>query len=119
MALEDVQAQASNAEQVHWPDWRAVVRPSSTGPQVTLLHQSETLKVVLVGLASGQALPPHAGAGASFHILDGEGEVLVGDTLVPVAAGSTVVVADGLQRSVRATTSLSFLGNLGDPASEE
>lgn len=103
----------------HWPDWRAVVHPGAEGPDVTLLHRSQTLKVVLVGLAPGQALPPHPGAAACFHILDGDGAVLVGDDLVEVSTGSTVVVPDGAQRSVQARTALVFLGSLGDPDSEE
>lgn len=101
-----------------WPDWRNTVRFSDGGPGVTILHESADLKVVLVGLEGGQALPVHPGPAASFHILDGEGVVLVDGEEVAVTAGSTVVVPPLGRRAVRATSRLVFLGNLGDPASE-
>src|ERR1035437_846923 len=44
-----------------WPDWRSTVAFSEDGPGVTLLHESPELKVVLVGLGVGQALPVHPG----------------------------------------------------------
>lgn len=99
-------------------DWRATVPYSATGPGVVLLHESAELKVVLVGLEPGQALPPHPGPAASFHILDGAGVVVVDDEQISVSAGATVVVPPGALRSVRALTRLAFLGNLGDPAAE-
>lgn len=102
-----------------WSDWRETVRYNGNGPGVTLLHESGDLKVVLVGLEPGQALPPHPGPAASFHFLDGEGVMLVGTDEVRVSAGATVVVPPGHTRSVRATTRLVFLGSLGDPASED
>ena len=101
------------------PDWRQVVAPQDAGPDVTLLHESAQLKVVLVGLAPGQALPPHPGPAASFHILSGTGVVVVDGVEHAVAAGATVIVAPGAQRSVRAASPLVFLGNLSDPASED
>ncbi len=109
----------TEAAQHHWPDWRAVTRPDEAGPNVTVLHQSDTLKVLLVGLAAGQALPPHPGPAASFHFLEGEASVLVGDETVNVSAGATVVVPDGVQRSIHAVTNMAFLGNMGDPAAEK
>lgn len=100
-------------------DWREAVRYSDAGPGVELLHASDQLKVVLVGLRPGQALPPHPGPAACFSILDGEGAVVVDGAEVPVRAGSIVVAPPGSLRSVRATTSLAFLGALTDPASED
>ncbi|MEO6886995.1 MAG: cupin domain-containing protein, partial [Jatrophihabitantaceae bacterium] len=76
-------------------DWRATVTYSDAGPGVVLLHQSSELKVVLVGLEPGQALPPHPGPAASFHILDGDGVVAVDDEQIAVSAGATVVVPTG------------------------
>src|SRR5665647_1135079 len=61
-----------------WPDWRSTVTFSEDGPGVTLLHESPELKVVLVGLGVGQALPVHPGPSASFHFLEGEGVMVVG-----------------------------------------
>jgi quercetin dioxygenase-like cupin family protein len=101
-----------------WPDWRSTVKFSEDGPGVTLLHESPELKVVLVGLEGGQALPVHPGPAASFHFLDGQGVMVVDTEEVEVAAGATVVVPTGASRGVRATSRLVFLGSLGDPASE-
>jgi len=102
-----------------WADWRDVVAPQETGPDVRVLHESDELKVVLVALAPGQALPDHPGPAASFHILSGSGAVVVDDAVQPVTAGTTVIAGPGSRRSVRADTALVFLGNLGDPASED
>jgi quercetin dioxygenase-like cupin family protein len=101
-----------------WPDWRTAVEFYDERPGVTVLHESSDLKVVLVGLEAGQALPVHPGPAASFHFLDGNGVMVVGAEEVAVAAGATVVVAPGALRAVRATSRLVFLGNLADPTSE-
>ena len=85
---------------------------------MTLLHESPELKVVLVGLEVGQALPVHPGPSASFHFLDGQGVMVIDAEEVEVAAGATVVVPTGAARGVRAISRLVFLGSLGDPASE-
>ncbi len=101
-----------------WPDWRAVVAVRDIGPDVAVLHESAELKVVLVALAAGQGLPAHPGPAASFHILSGTGTVVVDEVEHPVSAGATVVAGSGTRRAVRATSPMVFLGNLGDPASE-
>lgn len=84
-----------------------------------MLHESAELKVVHVALAAGQGLPPHAGPTASFHILPGTGTVVIDEVEHPVSAWATVLAASGTHRSVPATSPLVFLGNLGDPASED
>lgn len=101
-----------------WPDWRTVAHARDDGPDVTLLHESAELKVVVVALAAGQGLPEHPGPAACFHFLDGEGVMFIDAEQVPVSAGATVVVPTGAVRAVRASTPLVFLGSLGDPASE-
>lgn len=101
-----------------WADWSTVVAANEAGPDVHVLHESAALKVVLVALAAGQALPPHPGPAASFHILSGAGAVVLDGTAIPVSAGATVIADPGTQRSVRAEVPMVFLGNLGDPASE-
>lgn len=102
-----------------WPDWRTVVTAHDTGPDIAVLHESPELKVVLVALGPGQALPPHPGPAASFHILSGTGAVIIDEVEHQVSTGATVVAASGTRRAVRATSTLVFLGNLGDPASED
>lgn len=103
----------------HLPDWRGAVEFTPGGPAVTVLQDASELKTVLVALSAGQSLPPHPGPAACFHILEGSGTVMVDDDEVAVSAGATVVVRSGARRSVRAITPLVFLGNLGDPGSEE
>lgn len=99
-----------------WPDWQDAVQYSPDGPGVTLLHRSEEIKVLLVGLEPGQALPPHPGPAASFSFLGGRGVMLIGDEEVEVAAGALAVVPAGQIRSIRTTTErLAFMGTLGDP----
>jgi quercetin dioxygenase-like cupin family protein len=101
-----------------WPDWREATGTAADGPSVKYLHESAELKVVLVTLAPGQALPPHPGPAACFHFLDGAGVMVVDGEERPVSAGATAIAPSGSVRSVRATGSLVFLGNLGDPAAE-
>jgi uncharacterized protein (DUF2249 family) len=101
-----------------WPDWRDAANYSADGPGIRVLSESSDLKVVLVTLGTGQALPAHPGPAACFHILDGTGSILVDDDEITVSAGSTVIAPPGSRRSVRASTPLVFLGNLGDPAAE-
>jgi len=99
--------------------WRDTVRFDANGPGVTLLHESDELKVVLVGLRPGQSLPTHPGPAASFAFLDGDAVMVVGDEEVSVAAGTIVVVPSGANRAVRAISDVVFLGSLGDPGSEQ
>lgn len=102
-----------------WPQWGEAVRFGDGGPGVTLLHESEELKVVLVGLRAGQDLPVHPGPAASFVFLQGEAVMTVGDDEVPAAAGAVVVVPTGANRAVRAVSDVVFVGSLGDPTSEQ
>ena len=100
------------------PDWRTTVSFSNTEPDVTVLHESTELRVVLVGLEPGQALPVHPGPAAAFHFLYGAGVIIVNGEQTTVSAGATVVVPSGALRTVRAASRLVFLGSLGDPVSE-
>lgn len=102
-----------------WPQWREAVQFNDAVPGVNLLHESSELKVVLVGLRAGQALPAHVGPAASFAFLDGEAVMAVGDDEVSTTAGAIVVVPTGERRAVRAVTDTVFIGSLGDPASEQ
>lgn len=98
-------------------DWQSIAHASDDGPSISMLHESEELRVLLVALAAGQVLPDHPGPATCFHFLDGEGEVVVNGEAVAVAAGATLVIPTGAYRSIRTNSGLTFLGNLGDPAS--
>jgi quercetin dioxygenase-like cupin family protein len=101
-----------------WPSWEQAVHFDDAGPGVTLLHESDELKVVLVGLRAGQALPVHPGPAASFVFLQGEAVMVIGPDEVGAPAGAVVVVPSGAARAVRALKDTVFVGSLGDPASE-
>ena len=101
-----------------WPSWGEAVQFGDGGPGVTLLHESDELKVVLVGLRAGQSLPVHPGPAASFVFLQGEADMMVGEDEIRAAAGTVVVVPSGAARAVRAVSDAVFVGSLGDPASE-
>ncbi len=101
-----------------WQQWRDTVRFDAQRPAVTVLHESDELKAVLVGLRAGQQLPVHPGPAASFVFLDGDAVMTVGAEEVPVSAGGVVVVPTDANRAVRAVTDVVFVGSLGDPASE-
>ena len=102
-----------------WSDWRDTVRFGDAEPEVTVLHESLELKVVLVGLRAGQSLPEHPGPAAVFHFLDGAAVMTVDAEQIEVTTGATVVVPPGGVRGVRAVTDVAFLGSLGDPAAED
>lgn len=102
-----------------WTHWREAVQFNDAGPGVALLHESSELKVVLVCLRAGQALPVHPGPAASFTFLQGEAVMVVGDDEISTAAGAIVVVPTDALRAVRAVTDTVFVGSLGNPASEQ
>lgn len=99
-----------------WPHFDDAVQFSPDGPGVQLLHIDDRMKVLLVGLEPGQALPPHEGPGASFSFLSGSGIMQIGDEEHTVRAGGLAVVPQGANRSIRTTDErLVFLGTLSDP----
>ncbi len=97
-------------EQKFYPDWRQAVKYLPEGPQPIVLAETNKMKVVLVGLEPGQALPPHVAPTGVYHFLDGRGWMRVDGQRIAVSAGSTVVVPEGAARGVEAETRLAFLG---------
>lgn len=93
-----------------FPDWRTLVTWSSPGPQPAILHDEPELRVLVAGLEPGAGIPPHPGPRAVYHVLEGEGEVLLGGEAHPIAAGMTIVAPAGATRGFRAVTRLAFLG---------
>lgn len=101
-----------------FPSWAETVRFSPDHPVPTVLHESDELKVVLVGLEPGQVLPEHSAPAAAFHVLDGSGIVTVDGAPAQVGPGATIVVTSGARRGWRAQSRLVFLGSLGNPGAE-
>ncbi len=91
-------------------DYRTEVRFNPEGPLPRVWLSSSNLKSVLIGLEPGQAVGPHAGPPAVYHILDGQGWAIVGDVREPIGPGATIVAEDGVVRGIEAETRLVFLG---------
>lgn len=92
-----------------FPNWREKIVFSADGPKPQVLADDEKIKVVLVGLEAGMKLPPHPEGMSVFHILEGEGFVVVDDTRFAVQAGSTVITPHGATRGIEAKTRLAVL----------
>lgn len=93
-----------------YPSWKEVIHFDAEAPQPQKLIETETFRAVLAGLEAGQKIPPHAAPASAYHFLEGEGWMIVDGQRLAVAAGATVVVADGATRAMEAETRLSFLG---------
>ncbi|KAA3644162.1 MAG: hypothetical protein DWQ07_18805 [Chloroflexi bacterium] len=107
-------------EPIFLTDWRQFVVFSIEGPHPKVLIETDTLKSVIVGLESGQQIPPHPAPTAVYHFLDGSGWMIVDEKRFPVQAGTTIVVPQGVQRGVEAKSKLSFLGtHSGEKTSED
>ncbi len=92
-----------------YPDWRAIVRYSASGPQPNVLYEQGNFKVVLAGLEPGGKIPLHPEGAAMYHFLEGSGVMLVGDERIEVKPGATVITPAGASRGMEATTRLAFI----------
>lgn len=93
-----------------YPRWEDAVVFDDQGPAPRVLIETDRLKVVIVGLTAGQVVPRHAATEAVYHFLDGTGTMTVEDETFAVSAGTTIVVPDGRNRGITATTDIAFLG---------
>ena len=92
-----------------FPDWRDKVIFSAAGPQPQVLHEDDTIKVVVVGLEPGGQIPVHPGSFGVYHFLEGAGQMHTGNETFEVQAGGTVVVPAGASRGMMAHTRLAFI----------
>ena len=92
-----------------YPDWREKVMYSAEGPHPQPLMADDKVKVVVAGLEPGQKIPPHAEAAAMYHILEGNGWMLVDGDRLAVAQGAIVVMPAGTVRGMEAGSRLAFL----------
>jgi quercetin dioxygenase-like cupin family protein len=68
------------------------------------------MRVILFGFAAGQELTEHkTPMAASIQILDGEGQVTLGEDDVAVKAGDLIYMPPNLPHSVRANTPLKMI----------
>lgn len=96
-------------DSIYFPDWRGLVRFSTTGPEITILGEGPGHRVLLAGLEAGGRIPAHPERLGVYHILDGTGSMTVDGERHPVAAGTTVVAPAGSSRGFEAQTRLVFL----------
>lgn len=74
------------------------------------VHQDERLKAVWFGFAPGQELSEHtASMPAVIHVLEGEGELVLGDERLAARPGTWVHMPAGLRHAVRARTPMAML----------
>ncbi len=92
-----------------YPNWKETVVFGKDGPQPQILMDDKKVKVILGGLKPGQKIPNHAEAQAMYHFLEGTGWMTVDDEIMPVSAGSTIVMPADTVRGMEAETQLVFL----------
>jgi quercetin dioxygenase-like cupin family protein len=86
---------------------------SNEGAKPQFLLNTESFKVLVVGLEAGQQLPKHPGEAAMYHFLEGEGLMFIDDETFEIKPGVTVVAQSGAKRGITAKTRLVFLGSKG------
>ena len=96
-------------DQELFPDWRALVKYSAPGPEPILLRDDEEVRVLVAGLEPGGRIPAHPERLAVYHVLEGEGEMVVEGSRFALAAGTTVIAPRGSSRGIEAETRLAFL----------
>lgn len=81
-----------------------------------VLSATDSTRVMVVGMEDGQEIPLHTpGVELALAIMEGAGEVWVGDAPRPVAAGDLVVIPAGTTRGVRAKGRLVFMNVVSPP----
>jgi quercetin dioxygenase-like cupin family protein len=81
-----------------------------------VLSATDLTRVMVVGMEDGQEIALHRpGVELALAIMEGAGEVWVGDAPRPVAAGDIVVIPAGTTRGVRAKGRLVFMNVVSPP----
>jgi quercetin dioxygenase-like cupin family protein len=72
-----------------------------SGPQ--LGHESEDLNLTLLSWNAGQGVEPHVNTEVDVIVIvvDGEGEILVGDEVFVLRVGQAVLIPKGCERAIR------------------
>lgn len=98
---------------IYFTDIKSKAVFSSDGAKPQFLLNTESFKVLVVGLEAGQQLPKHPGEAAMYHFLEGEGLMFVDDDAFEIKPGVTVVASSGAKRGITAKTRLVFIGSKG------
>ncbi len=89
---------------------RAAIQFAESGIVSKTLYQSPTLKLVLFCFEPGQALSEHAAPfEAVVHVLEGTGDILLGDKIHQAAPDALFVMPAGLNHAITARERLVFL----------
>jgi quercetin dioxygenase-like cupin family protein len=92
---------------VFFPDLAAVAPHVPRGIHSQTLYDGPDLRLVLFAFAPGEELSEHTAAKpAVVHVLDGEGDAVVGGDAHPIAAGTWFRMPAGMAHSIRARTPL-------------
>ena len=89
-----------------------------TGPAMTVVHESEFVKVINFNFKAGQGLPIHSHkieGELVLTILEGEGEFLSENGKVPAKAGDVLVCPIAVPHGVGAITDLRVLVTIAPP----
>lgn len=95
----------------HFPSWRDIIEYGTDGPAHKELIKTDSYKAVLVGLEAGQKIPPHPALAASYHVLEGNGQMVVDGKRIGIEQGATVVVPEGVARGIEAESRMGLLAS--------
>jgi quercetin dioxygenase-like cupin family protein len=88
------------------------------GPAMTVVHESEFVKVINFNFKAGQGLPLHSHnieGELVLAVLSGEGHFLSADGKVPAKPGDTLVCPIATPHGVGATTDMRVLVTIAPP----
>ncbi len=92
---------------VFFADLAAEAKPVERGIHSQTLYDGDDLRLVLFAFAVGEELSEHTAARpAVVHVLDGEGDAVVGGEPHPLGPGTWFRMPAGMPHSIRARTPL-------------
>ncbi len=96
------------SDAVHFvPDLAAAAPHVPRGIHSQTLYDGPDLRLILFAFAPGEELSEHTAARpAVVHVLDGEGDAVVGGAPHAIAAGTWFQMPAGMSHSIRARTPL-------------
>lgn len=104
---------SDTVSKIYFPDAKARAVFAADGPKPQFLLDTPQFKVLVVGLEAGQQIPLHPGEPATYHFLEGEGLMTVGDETFAIKPGVTIIAPAGVPRGMSAKTRVVFLGSKG------
>lgn len=92
----------------YFQNWREFIKYSEDEPQPQPIYSKDQLRVVLVGLKAGQAIPPQFEGLAVYYFLEGNGHMCVENEWFSVHPGVIMIPEEGTIRRIQADTDLAF-----------